>query len=320
MGEQLLPNFGSCNLGSINIANDCFYNKDGSFNYEELAATSDRIGQFLDNVGTVNVFPSPKFRQWYEDNRPVGAGIMGLHDAMLRRGILYQSSEGIEFTESIMRCLAESAHKTSVRLGKERGTPKSCNFEELEFRRNVTTTSIAPTGSISFIGNCSSSIEPVFSPETYRTDERGEVYTLSHPYRNESFFTATIGVDNAPSPEDHVIMQAKIQEYVDAGVSKTVNLPESATIEDVYNIYHLAWKMQCKGITVYRNNSREFQVLNDKKTADSNGGIKNFSTTSLPIIPLEVKDNPGCDGDCDIVKESGCKSCKACGWSACSIA
>lgn len=267
-GEQPIPSYGSCNLGSINISHEYFYDDNGNFDYARLARVVMVITRFLDNVGSKNVFPNDKFKSWYEDHRPIGVGIMGYADALLKLKMRYGDDPGLEFLSSVMDTIQKVSYSTSEQLGKERGVPAHC--EKLG-RRNITTVSIAPTGSIGFIAECSHSIEPIFSPVYQRTDERGETYLFSHPLRRESYFVSCINDDKSKIPtwKQHVDVQSTVQRHCDSAVSKTVNMNNDATVQDVLDAFIYAWRSGCKGITVYRDGSRQFQVLEDVKEEDS---------------------------------------------------
>ena len=263
-GEQILPSSNSnCNLGSVDVAK--FYDeKTGDVDWNRLEDAISISFQFLDNVINAHDFPTPVFKAWGLDNRPVGLGIMGFADLLLKLKLKYGSKESVIFGEKLMKFFADTAHKKSVKLAKERGTPKSCNYKELGFRRNVTTTSIAPTGTISLLAGTSSSIEPIFSPVMFRHDNTG-TYQMNHPNSNDPWFACALDGDGGPREvtfTEHIAMQAAFQKHCDSGISKTINMPSSATVDDVKNAYKLAWKSGCKGITVYRNNSKSTQVLN----------------------------------------------------------
>lgn len=255
-GEQCLPQYGSCNLGSIDVSK--FYNEDREvMEWTRLGAAIETAMQFLDNVLSVNSFPTPEFAKWAKDNRPVGLGVMGWADLLLKMKITYGSEESFKFAQKLGRFFEKTSHEKSVELGEERGTPKSCRYDELGHRRNVTTLSIAPTGTISLLAGCSSSIEPVFSAITYRYDNTG-AKEIRHPYAKKSWFKCASDL----SWQEHVGMQAAWQSYIDSAISKTINLSNEATKEDVANAYMSAWKNGCKGITVYRDGCKSSQVLN----------------------------------------------------------
>lgn len=215
-GEQILPEFGSCNLSSIDVSK--FYNEDREvMEWTRLGIAIKNVIQFLDNVIDVNKFPTNNFAKWAKENRPVGLGIMGWADLLLKMQITYGSEESIKFAKKIGRFFEKTSHEKSVALGKERGTPKSCRYEELEHRRNVTTLSIAPTGTISLLAGCSSSIEPVFSAVTYRYDNTGS-REMKHKYSNKSWFKCSSDLNW----EEHVQMQAAFQPHIDSAISKCV--------------------------------------------------------------------------------------------------
>lgn len=266
-GEQPLPNKGACVLGSINVSHDLFFDEHGDFDFYALDKVAKTITRFLDNVGSKNVFPNDKFKQWYEEFRPIGVGIMGLADALLRLKIKYGSEDSIAFLDQVMKHVYRSARDESVRLGVERGIPSRCGIVG---RRNITLVTIAPTGSIGFIANCSHSIEPIFSPVYNRTDERGETYLFEHPSREMDYFVSAINDDNnkVPTWKQHIDIQSAAQKWSDSGVSKTINMPYEATVDDVHDAMIYAWQSGCKGVTVYRDGSRQFQVLNEVKEED----------------------------------------------------
>ena len=227
--------------------------------------------EYLDRVGSINIFPTEKHKQWYEENRPVGLGIMGLADLFLRYGIAYGNSDSIRFTGNIMKTMQEESYATSENLGKTLGVPKNCKKvgdATESYRRNITTISIAPTGSIAMIADCSHGIEPVFAPSFTRIDERGEEYLYTHPLAGKDYFVSAIGT-NQPSWKEQVDIVASAQNYCDSGVSKTINLPNHAQVEDVKEAFIYAWKNGIKGITVYRDGSRQYQVLNAVPTEDA---------------------------------------------------
>lgn len=262
-GEQVLPEYGSCNLGSIDISK--FYNSEkDDLEWNKLRDTIKTAVQFLDDVIDVNVFPTEEFQKWAIDNRPVGLGIMGFADLLLKMKIAYGSDESLIFAEKLFSFFAREAHKKSVELAQQRGTPKSCQFEELEHRRNITVLSIAPTGSIALLSGCSHSIEPIFSETTYRYDTTGEHHMGLHPDAKKSYFRCAISKDNPEKEvtwQQHIDMQAAFQKYCDSAISKTINMRNDATVDDVKAAYMRAWKKKCKGITIYRDGSKTTQVL-----------------------------------------------------------
>ncbi len=257
--EQGLPFYGSCNLASINLNHE-YFNDYGFFNFDALYDVVVAMTYYLDRTGTVNQFPTLKHKEWYQQNRPIGIGVMGLADLFLRYGYKYGSNQSIVFTHQIMDYIQTVSYDASEKLGKELGIPLQCQKLDKP-RRNITTVSIAPTGSIAMIAECSHGIEPIFSPSYERIDERGEKYIYTHPLANEDYFVSAVGERQATWKEQ-IDLVATAQKYCDSGISKTINLPNDATVSDVKEAMIYAWKMKCKGITLYRDGSRSFQVLN----------------------------------------------------------
>lgn len=295
-GEQPLLPFESCNLGSINLSK-MVVDKDGQLciDYDKLAQTVKLAVRFLDNVIEVNEFPLPEIAQMTKTTRKIGLGVMGFADMLIQLGIPYDSEQGLAAAEEIARFVSEEADKASLELGQERGvfpafqgsiyeTPGGPHF------RNGSRTTIAPTGSLSIIANCSSGIEPLFALSYVRHILEGEEFVEVNPYfeetaKSEGFYSADLmkqlaegkrlkDVEEIPdemkklfitshdiSPEWHVKMQAAFQKSTDSAVSKTVNFPHQATPEDVAKVYMLAYREGLKGITIYRDRSRESQVL-----------------------------------------------------------
>jgi ribonucleoside-diphosphate reductase alpha chain len=295
-GEQPLPPYGSCNLASINLNHAIFW-KDNVFDFHALENIVRRMVCFMDALGTVNHFPHGKFATWYVANRPIGIGVMGFADALLRQEVLYGSPQSIQFLENVMRKIQETSYDVSAHLGKRAvdGIPIACQSVR---RRNITTTTIAPTGSIAIIAGCSHGIEPIFSPSYTRTDERGESYLVEHPLAHEHFFSATIGSANTPTWKQHIDIQLAAQRYADSGISKTINFEETATEQDIFDAFCYAWKGGAKGLTVYRNNSRQKQVLSD------NGHAKKILCSTCNV---------------EMEKKEGCLTCPSCGAGACTI-
>jgi len=293
-GEQPLLPYESCNLGSINLVKMV---NDGEIDWLKLENTVKKAVHFLDNVITINKFPLDKIKEMTEANRKIGLGIMGFADLLIMLGIPYNSNEAIETAEKLMSFIREKAREMSVELAENRGAFP--NYDESIFNvssqkrlRNATTTTIAPTGSIGIIAGCSSGIEPLFAISYIRAnvlndEELVEVNPLFEMMAKEKgFYSKELmmniakkgsvqGMDEVPAdvqkifvtahditPEWHIRMQAAFQKYVDNAVSKTVNFPNNATTKDIKKVYILAYELQCKGVTVYRDGSREKQVLN----------------------------------------------------------
>lgn len=279
IAEQGLPFYGSCNLASINLNHD-YFNHNGYFDYNRLEEVVMYMTYYLDRTGTVNKFPTMKHQQWYEENQPIGIGYMGLADYFLRYGIRYGSIKSLQHVYRITETIKETSYLASERLGQTLGIPLQCQKLERP-RRNITTVSIAPTGSIAMIADTSHGIEPVFSPSYMRIDERGQEYLYTHPQANEDYFVSAVGSKQATWKEQ-IDLVATAQKFVDSGISKTINLPNEATVQDVKDAIVYAWKSGCKGITLYRDGSRQFQVLNQVPTEQ------------------EVKDSTCKDGVCTL--------------------
>jgi len=286
-GEQPLLPFESCNLGSINISN---FVSDGDIQWDRLEERVNLSVRFLDNIIDINNFPMPKIMEMTLANRKIGLGIMGWADALIKLKIPYNTDEALKLAEKLMFRINDAAHQASVNIAKERGAfpnfKKSTLFDNEEYKdkysgfadhgiRNATCTTIAPTGTISVIANCSSGIEPNFKFEYEKHVLDGEILKVYHPLYEEYLKNTGQGEDEGLpeyfisshdiSPEWHVRMQGAFQKYTDNAVSKTVNLVNSATVADVERIYLLAYELKCKGITIYRDSSRDKQVLYQSK-------------------------------------------------------
>jgi len=293
-GEQpLLPNE-ACNLGSINVSK--FVNAEGTdLHWDKLADVVKDAVRFLDNVIDANHYPVPQIEQVTLGNRKIGLGVMGFADTLVLLGIRYDSQEAATFAERLASFIQQHAHEASEQLAEERGCfPdwKGSVWDTKHHRpmRNAAVTTIAPTGSISILARCSAGIEPIFQIVTKRRALEGQEFTELHPLiqrlgTKDGWLTDEIRdllAEGVPpreihqiparmanalvtahevAPQWHVRIQAAFQKYVDNAVSKTVNLPSDATVEDVDEIYRLAYKLDCKGITVYRDGCRENQVI-----------------------------------------------------------
>jgi ribonucleoside-diphosphate reductase alpha chain len=290
-GEQPLLPYESCNLGSINLSRMV---KNGKINWEKLRETVRNAVHFLDNVIDANKFPLKAIEKTTKANRKIGLGVMGFADMLIKLEIPYNSNEALELAEKLMKFVTEEARKKSVEIGEERGSfpnfDKSIWKDKYPAMRNATVTTIAPTGSISIIAGCSSGIEPIFAVSFIRNVLDGTRLFETNPLfeliaKERGFYSAKLleeiartgsaqKVDGIPedvkkvfvtaldiAPEWHVQMQAAFQKYTDNAVSKTVNMPKNATVEDVKKVYKLAWKLECKGVTVFRYGSKPEQVL-----------------------------------------------------------
>jgi len=307
-GEQPLLPYESCNLGSVNLSK---FVKDGKIDFERLGEVVKVATRFLDDVIDVNKYPIPQIDKMTKANRKIGLGVMGWSDMLIKLGIPYNSQEAIDLAEKVMGFIKDKSDKTSVMLGREKGVFP--NFEgsiydtpESEGIRNATRTTIAPTGTLSIIGSCSSGIEPLFALAYIRKSHIGkkgddwvELVEVNPMFekvaKDEGFYSKELmkrisegesiqEMEEVPdevkrvfvtsheiSPEWHIRMQAAFQKYVDNAVSKTINFSNKATEEDIAKAYLLAYETGCKGLTIYRDGSREVQVLTagtEKKKTD----------------------------------------------------
>lgn len=294
-GEQPLLPYESCNLGSINLAKMV---KNGSVDWELLKSVVWKAVHFLDNVIDANKYPLPLIEKNTKANRKIGLGVMGWADMLLQLKIPYNSKEALTLAEELMKFILNEGRLASQELARHRGTfpnyEKSIYYGKMPLR-NATITTIAPTGTLSIIAGCSSGIEPLFAICFARNVMDGTRLVEVNPYFKEEMekrglWSETLaeriaetgsiqGIKEIPeeikkifvtaheiSPLDHVRMQAAFQQYVDNAVSKTVNLPNNATEDDVREVYLLAYRLGCKGVTVYRDGSRQGQVIQKGKT------------------------------------------------------
>lgn len=295
-GEQPLLPMEACNLGSINLAR-FVENKDGApaVNYRAMEDLVRWSVRFLDDTIDVSLYPLPEIDRMVKGNRKIGLGVMGFADMLYMLGIPYNSEKALETAEEVMSFIQRISHEASREMAEQRGVFP--NFEKSVYRdrkecryRNATTTTIAPTGTLSIIADCSSGIEPLFALSFVRrvmdNDELSEVNPCFEKTAKErGFYSEALmreiakkgsiaAMEKIPedvrrvfvtahdiAPEWHIRMQAAFQRHTDNAVSKTVNLPNEATVEDVRKIYDLAHELGCKGVTIYRDGSRENQVL-----------------------------------------------------------
>ena len=295
-GEQPLLPYEACNLGSINLAH-MVKEQDGIFkvDYEKLRNVVHTSIRFLDDVIDMSKYPLEKITQMVSGNRKVGLGVMGWADLLIVLGIPYDSEQALELAKEVMSFIQDESKEASRLLAKERGSFP--NFKGSIYDspdgyeiRNATTTTIAPTGTLSIIANCSSGIEPIFAVSFVKNVMDNEKLIEVNPYferaaREHGFYNKELmeeitekgkleNFDSIPplykrifitahevTPIWHVRMQAAFQEFVDNAVSKTVNFPNDATEKDVEDVFMMAYRLGCKGITIYRDGSRESQVL-----------------------------------------------------------
>lgn len=290
-GEQPLLPYESCNLGSINLVRMC--DNIGEINWDKLEAAVRCCVRFLDNVIDSNTYPLARIEEMTRANRKIGLGIMGWAELLFKRRVRYGSADSIALAEKLMGFIQRVGHEESEALGVSRGSFPNWEGSVWEQRgrpmRNATVTTIAPTGTISLIAECSSGIEPVFALAFRRKAFDSDTLVYVNPYFEEAL--ARLGEDgsaildkvltsgtleNSDVPKiikdifvtahdipymEHVRMQAAFQKHVDNAVSKTINLPQSATVEDVRSAYLFSYQEGCKGITVYRDRCKEVQVL-----------------------------------------------------------
>lgn len=306
-GEQPLLPYESCNLGSIDVSK--FVTDDGKMDWDRLRKTVRLAVRFLDNVVDANVYTLLEIEKMTKGNRKIGLGVMGFADMLIKMGIKYDTEEGLQTAEKLMKFINDEGKKMSVELAEEKGSFP--NFKgsiwEKQFKilRNATVTTVAPTGTISIIAGCSQGIEPLFAIAYVRevaeslgrslveVNSLFENIALKERFYSEELIkksskkTSVQDVKEIPehirklfvtahdiSAEWHVRMQAAFQKYTDNAVSKTINFPNWATPDDIEKAYLLAYKLGCKGITVYRHGSREVQVL---RPIESEGTLADYS-------------------------------------------
>jgi ribonucleoside-diphosphate reductase alpha chain len=307
-GEQPLLPYDVCNLGSINVG---YYVKDGQMDWAAFRRDIHLSTHFLDNIIDVNRYPLPEIDTLSKRIRRIGLGVMGFADALVRLGIAYDSTEGVEFGRKVMAFLDTEGKRESERLAHERGAfpewarsiwgpDETCardaagkRIRPMQLLRNCNITTVAPTGTISIIAGCSSGLEPLFAVAFMRNQAGVMMPDVNEDFveiaKREGWYSealmeriATEGritfpevpakwqrvfvTANAIKPDWHMQMQAAFQDHCDSGISKTTNFAHTATVEDVRAIYELAFDLKCKGVTVYRDGSRDNQVLSTGAT------------------------------------------------------
>lgn len=378
-GEQPLLPYESCNLGSINLVHMLVREDEQDtyhFDWEKLRITIEHAVHFLDNVIDVNRYPIEQIDEATKKTRKIGLGVMGWADSLLLLGIPYNSDEASALGGKVMEFITQTGREKSMASAKTRGAFPL--FEESTMsdgapQRNATITTIAPTGTLSIIANCSSGVEPVFGyvfvrnimdgTELLETNpilkdelERRGLYseelmrriadegTLAHIEEIPEDIRRVFVSSHDISPEYHIRMQAAFQRHTDNAVSKTVNFSHDATREDVATVYRLAFELGCKGVTIYRDGSRDAQVLTLGDTSDegiSDGRQSGDSPAHLPIMPRAVAFNASPPASASATQrdnsipatleqtrfcpecgtalehEGGCVTCRACGYSEC---
>lgn len=338
-GEQPLAPWDACNLGSINLGKFVMESGDGKVevDWERLREVTRKAVHFLDNVVQTNPFTLKQIYDEVHQNRRIGLGVMGFADMLFKLKIPYNSDEALELASKIMKFINEEGHMKSEELAKTRGAfpnwthsiyaekyskafanrPKSSAYKCGKKIRNSTITTIAPTGTISIIGDCSSGIEPVFALAYIHKAKAGSdqyrILTIANQTfmdiaKKEGFYSGDLaakvlehgtvkGLPEVPEewqevfvtapeidPVWHVKMQAAFQSYTDNGVSKTINLPNSATKDDVALAYKLSYETGCSGITIYRDGSKSIQVLNVSSSLNGQAAAdKNAEDLAAPV-------------------------------------
>ncbi len=306
--ECPLHDFEACNLGSINLSRFVTSTNTGVndklpihlIDWDKLRRVVHIAVDFLNDVIDVNCYPLPEIAEAVRRSRKIGLGVMGWADMLNKLSVRYGSDESLFLAQQVMCFIHEEGHRAS------RG-------------RNRCVTCIAPTGTISLIAGCSSGIEPLFALEydriAFAKDENADGSSRKQVlhYVDPEYLAARNNPEDRRielgvfvtaqelSYQKHIKMQAAFQEYTDLAVSKTINLPNKATLEDIDKAYRMAWLSDCCGITVYRDGCKNVQVL--YKTADDES---------------QAEVCPEC-GSASVVRESGCKRCTQCGWSPCSV-
>ena len=335
-GEQPLMPYESCNLGSLNLANFAVHHSNGwQVDWDQLGATIPACVRLLDNVIEMNRYPIPEIEEMTKKTRKIGLGVMGFADLLMRLGVPYDSEEAIQWAERLQSFIQRKANAASIALAEERGVfpaweesifnTQPERFPDRPRYRNSTRTTIAPTGTLSIIADCSSGIEPVFALAYMRQhylDRKDPTKPTKLTEVNDLFletskergfysdelmdFLATGGrlADRTEVPDDakrvfvtahdiapewHVRIQAAFQRHTDNAVSKTINFGHEASVEDVQRAYMLAYRERCKGITIYRDGSRDLQVLSHQgvQKVDQSGEI-----TAIIIPPQTVDARP----------------------------
>lgn len=357
-GEQPLLPHESCNLSSVHLAKHLIKrNGEYEMDWDDLAATVKVLVRFLDNMIEVNSYVLPETEKIVKyGNRKIGLGVIGFAETLFKLDIAYNSREGVRIADKIAKFVKRKAEEASQELARVRGVFPNWDISTYrgtdEKYRNCTMMTIAPTGTVSMIGDTTSGIEPSFAlvytrRAFYNEDSQNrstkELFYIDPTFeallRKKGLYTKSLikkvaesggsiqNIKEIPKsirrifatthdiyPEWHIKVQAAFQKYADNAVSKTINFAHSATVEDVKKAYMLAWKLGCKGITIYRDGSKTDQVLNaGNASTNRESEMKKIPSNSFKAL----KSCPECDGV--LFFEGGCATCRDCGWSVCKI-
>ena len=320
-GEQPLLPYESCNLGSINLARMVRYTDEGvEVDWDNLGRTINTAVHMLDNVIDMNDYPIPQIDEMSKQTRRIGLGVMGFADLLIQMGVPYDSEDALAVAEKVMGYIQDKTNEASAALAEARGVfpaweGSAYNYPGGPRLRNSAPTTIAPTGTISIIAGCSSGIEPLFAlsyernvMDNTRLMEGNALFEavarkegfLSQPLMEElaqkgslrelnggipEWAKRLFATSHDISPEWHVRMQAATQKYTDNAVSKTINFPHDATAQDIGHAYMLAYELGCKGITIYRDGSKQNQVLSTGETGTHAQG----AAGAIPLSPAEAE-------------------------------
>ena len=358
--EETLPAFGSCNLSSINLSELVInpFTEDAEFDYDRFDKLIRAGVRYLNHVLDINMelHPLKEQREMSRDYRQIGLGIMGLADMFIKLGVRYGSDESLELIDKIGFKFIDTAIQESAYLAGEfepfpamninailksdflnqNTTKETRMLVERHGLRNSQITTIAPTGSISTMIGCSNGVEPIFRVAYTRkteslNDGKDTFYTVVTPIIEELMKVQGIkSIDDLPEYVvtaetleymDRLRVQAKWQEYIDASISSTVNLPNEATVEDVENLYYNAWKLGLKGVTVYRDGCARGGILITEDSKSKADKIQELQQEMNRLIGKQLLEDPNtcpmCGGE--LIHSGGCSECQDCGYSPCSI-
>ena len=351
-------NLGSINLAQFFINTDIQTVEEpwkAQIDWNRLEKVTKLATRFLDNVIDANHYATPEIEEMTKATRKIGLGVMGFADLLIQLRVAYNSQKARLIGDEIIMNIREWSDQASLELGVIRGTFPAWDESDYdsisEAYRNHCRLTVAPTGTISMIADTSSGIEPTFALAWKKQNIlEGQTLNYVNKYferdaREQGFYSEGLmgfladgnSLQDVPehydvpiwaknlyttapdiSPQDHVLMQATFQKFVDSGISKTINFANSATMDDVEDSYMLAWAEGCKGITVYRAGSRDKEVL-----VKGNGEHTGQLPLPFPDVETHITSDSTWEQCCEnpnIVKESGCETCKTCGWSACVVA